>query len=109
MDVAAVVTIVAAALTVLVLAAYLIYVALVLWRVDARLTAITAGLESINQKATPVGPILTEINNDLAGVDAALQAVLTKKRAPKVVSPPPEPEPPAPWVVAPRSRNVGVD
>ena len=106
MTFAAVVTIVAAGLTVLVLAAYLIYVGLVLWRVDARLTAITAGLESINQKAAPVGPILTEINSDLAGVDGALRAVLTKRRAPKGVSPPPEPEPQAPWVVAPRSRNT---
>ena len=106
MSVAAVVTIVAAVLTVLVLAAYLIYVALILWRVDARLTAITAGLESINQKAAPVGPILNEINNDLAGVDAALRAVLTKKRPPKAPSPPPAPDPSAPWVVAPRSRNT---
>ncbi len=109
MTFAAVVTIVAAVLTVLVLAAYLIYVALVLWRVDARLTAIVAGLESINEKAAPIGPVLNEINTDLAGVDAGLRAVLTKKRAPKVASappPPPEPELPAPWVVAPRSRNT---
>ncbi|MGH3566998.1 MAG: hypothetical protein ACRDRH_13390 [Pseudonocardia sp.] len=109
---AAVVTIIGALLTVLVLAAYLIYVALVLRRVDGRLSAITAGVESITYKAELAGPIVREINKDLTGVNNALQAVLTKKRPPKRK---PEPEPdlrptaapasdptrPA-WVVAPR-------
>jgi hypothetical protein len=102
---AAVITIVVVALTVLVLAAYLIYVVLVLWRVDARLTAITAGLESINEKAAPIGPVLMEINNDLAQVDGALQAVLMKQRRPRATSRPPEPGASAPWVVAPQGRN----
>jgi len=111
---AAVVTIVGALLTVLVLAAYLIYVALVLRRVDGRLSAIAAGIESITYKAEVAGPVVREINKDLTGVNNALQAVLTKKRPPKrkpepapapvpvpVPAPMPDPARPA-WVVAPR-------
>lgn len=114
MNSAAVVTIVGALLTVLVLAAYLIYVALLLRRVDTRLSAITAGVQAITNKAAPAGPVVREINKDLTGVNNALQAVLTKKRPPKR-KPDPTPDPtPVPmqatasdsarpaWVVAPR-------
>ncbi|MGH3612395.1 MAG: hypothetical protein ACRDRK_07310 [Pseudonocardia sp.] len=111
MNSAAVVTIIGALLTVLVLAAYLIYVALVLRRVDGRLSEITTGVEAITYKAEPAGPVVREINKDLTGVNNALQAVLTKQRPPKRQ---PEPDPtPAPvsawdstrpaWVVAPRA------
>lgn len=88
MTFAAWVTVVGAVLTVLVLAGYLIYVALILYRVAGRLTAINAGIVSINEKAGPITPVLTEINHDLTGVDNALKAVLTKKRAPKAAPPP---------------------
>jgi hypothetical protein len=78
MPAAAVFTIVVAVLTVLVLAAYLISVARVLKRVDARLRAVTAGLHVVNERTEPVGSIIGDINNDLAGVDKALRAVLAK-------------------------------
>ncbi|MBV9142964.1 MAG: hypothetical protein JO115_18975 [Pseudonocardiales bacterium] len=78
MPLAAIITIIGALLTVLVLAAYLISIALVLWRVDAKLGAITAGLHSVTEKTKPIGPIVEEINRDLAGVDNALRAVLAK-------------------------------
>ncbi len=78
MPAAAVFTIVLAVLTVLVLAAYLISVARVLRRVDARLRAVTAGLHVVTERTEPVGSIIGEINNDLAGVDKALRAVLAK-------------------------------
>ncbi|HEX8933972.1 MAG TPA: hypothetical protein VF788_07240 [Pseudonocardiaceae bacterium] len=78
MPAAAIVTIILAALTVLVLAAYLIRIALVLRRVDAKLQAVTAGLHLVPERTEPVGSIIGEINNDLAGVDKALRAVLAK-------------------------------
>ncbi|MGH3897923.1 MAG: hypothetical protein ACRDTA_06625 [Pseudonocardiaceae bacterium] len=78
MPAAAVFTIVLAALTVLVLAAYLLSIARVLRRVDARLRAVTAGLHLVTERTEPVGSIVGEINNDLAGVDDALRAVLAR-------------------------------
>ena len=77
---AAIFTIILAVLTVLVLAAYLISIAGVLRRIDGRLRAVTASLHLIPERTEPVGSIIGDINNDLAGVDDALQAVLTKRR-----------------------------
>jgi len=78
MPLAAIFTIIGAALTVLVLAAYLISIALVLRRIDSRLRAVTAGLHVVTEKTEPVGTIVGEINNDLAKVDDALRAVLAR-------------------------------
>ena len=78
MSLAAVITIIGAALTVLVLAAYLISIALILRRVDTKLHAVTAGLHSVPDKTEPIGSIVGQINKDLAGVDNALRAVLAK-------------------------------
>jgi hypothetical protein len=78
MPLAAVITIICAALTVLVLAVYLISIALVLRRIDAKLRAVTAGLHLVPQRTEPIGSIIGEINNDLAGVDNALRAVLAR-------------------------------
>lgn len=80
MPLAAIFTIIGAALTILVLAAYLISVARVLGRIDAKLREVTAGLPVIAEKTKPVGSIIGEINNDLAGVDDALRAVLARSR-----------------------------
>jgi len=87
---AAVVTIIGALLTVVVLAAYLIRVALMLRRVDRKLGEINSGLGAVVEKTEPIGAVVGEINDDLAGVDSALQDVLTKERSPL----------PPPWVVA---------
>jgi hypothetical protein len=76
----AIVTIILALLTVVVLAAYLISIALVLRRVDTKLRAVNAGLPVVAQKTEPVGSIIGEINNDLAGVDNALRTVLAKAK-----------------------------
>ncbi|MGH3778941.1 MAG: hypothetical protein ACRDRR_24945 [Pseudonocardiaceae bacterium] len=78
MPIAAVFTIILAALTVLVLAAYLIGIALVLRRVDAKLHAVIGGLHLVAERTEPVGSIVGEINRDLAGVDDALRAVLAR-------------------------------
>lgn len=82
MPLAAVFTIICAVLIVLVLAAYLISVALVLRRINAKLRAVTADLHLVTEKTKPVGSIVGDINNNLAGVDDALQAVLAKRRRP---------------------------
>jgi len=82
MPAAAVFTIILAVLTVLVLAAYLISVALVLRRINAKLRAVTADLHLVPEKTKPVGAIVGDINNNLAGVDDALRTVLSKRRRP---------------------------
>ncbi|MGQ0775566.1 MAG: hypothetical protein ACT4NY_14295 [Pseudonocardiales bacterium] len=78
MPLAAVITIIGAALTVLVLAAYLISIALVLGRVAAKLRATTADLHLVTERTEPIGSIVGAINNDLAGVDDALRTVLAR-------------------------------
>jgi hypothetical protein len=78
MPIAALITLIGAALTVLVLAAYLISIALVLRRVDVKLRAANAGLRLVPERTEPIGSIVGEINKDLAGVDNALRAVLAK-------------------------------
>jgi hypothetical protein len=75
----AIITIIGAGLTVLVLAAYLISIALVLRRVDAKLHEVTAGLHLVTERTKPVGSIVGDINNDLGRVDSALQAVLARQ------------------------------
>jgi uncharacterized protein YoxC len=80
MPIAGVITIIFALLTVLVLAAYLISIALVLRRVDTKLRAVTADLPVVAQRTEPVGSIVGEINKDLAGVENALRGVLAKSR-----------------------------
>ena len=80
MPLAAVITIIGAGLTVFVLAAYLISVALVLWRVDRSLRAANVNLGLAAERTMPIGSIVGEINNDLAGVDDALRGVLVRSR-----------------------------
>ncbi len=87
MPFAAVVTIIGALLTVIVLAAYLIRVALILRRVSGKLGAVIVGVGSAGEKTAPVGSIVGEINKELAGVDNALRGVLAKERSPKAPSP----------------------
>ncbi|MGH3523653.1 MAG: hypothetical protein ACRDU4_12730 [Mycobacterium sp.] len=78
MPAAAVVTIIAALLTVVVLAVYLIRIASVLGRVNAKLRAVTDGLHVVAEKTEPAGSIVREMNSDLAGVDNAFRRVLAK-------------------------------
>jgi len=83
-------------LTVVVLAAYLIRVALILRRVERSLATVIGGVGAIVDKTKPINSVLGEINQDLAGVDSALQEVLTRERSPL----------PPPWVVAtPKSTS----
>jgi len=79
MPLAAVITIIGAALTVLVLAAYLISIVLVLWRVNARLRSVVVGLQVVNERTEPIGSIVGGINSDLSRVDDALRGVLGRR------------------------------
>jgi hypothetical protein len=78
MQLVAIITIIGALLTVVVLVAYLTRVVFVLARVSAKLNPIAAGLHQVVEKTRPIEPIIGEINKDLAGVDNALRAVLAR-------------------------------
>ncbi|MFY9806209.1 MAG: hypothetical protein WCC38_03355 [Pseudonocardiaceae bacterium] len=78
MPLAAVITIIGAVLTVLVLAAYLISIANILRRVHAMLRTVIGGLHLVTERTAPVGSIVGQINDDLAGVDNALKSVLAR-------------------------------
>lgn len=80
MPLAAVITIIGAALTILVLAAYLISIIFILRRVDTKVRAATANLSLVTKKTEPIGSIVGSINSDLAGVDDALRSVLARAK-----------------------------
>jgi hypothetical protein len=110
---AALVTILGALLIVALLAIYLIQVASLLWRVDRKLGAILTRIASINQKAEPVGLVISQINEDLSGADSALRDVLSKQRPPRRrqlqrdQTQPARPDPARPgWVVAPGASTI---
>lgn len=74
-----VVTIIEAALVVVVLAAYLIAIASVLRRVSATLGLITFGVRAIERQTEPIGPVVADINTTLEEVAEALEAVVVPK------------------------------
>lgn len=75
----AIVTLIGVALTVLVLAAYLLTVAWILYKVSFTLGTVVAGLRAIANQTEPLKPVIDEINADLAGVQGALEGLLAKK------------------------------
>lgn len=79
MPAAAIVTLIATALTVLALAFYLVHVALMLRHVSFTLGTIIAGLRAIAHQTEPLEPIIGEINQDLADVQEALDGLLEAK------------------------------
>lgn len=78
MPLVAIITIIGALLTVVVLVAYLTRIVLVLARVSAKLSPVAVGLHQVGEKTQPIEPIVGEINKDLAGVDGTLRAVLAR-------------------------------
>ena len=93
MTAAGVVTIIAVAIAVLVLAGYLIGVVFALRRVSSRLDEVATGLAVVADKTAPIGPVVGQINRDLTTVAGRLHTVLTRQRAPKA-PPPPKPRTP---------------
>lgn len=81
MPFAGIIAIILALVIVAALAFYLIKVALTLKEVNATLENVIGGVLRIVDQTQPIGPVLTEINRDLGGVQAALQGLLAKKGA----------------------------
>lgn len=76
MPLVGIVTLVAVTLTVAALALYLVHVIVLLRATSFALGTIIAGLRAIAHQTAPLGPLLTEINEDLVGAQAALEEVL---------------------------------
>jgi hypothetical protein len=86
MGVHAVVTLVATAFIVAVIASYLIKIALILWHVIDRLVSILGALSAVAEEAQPLGSMVDDINQSLAsGRDRFQGAVheLEERRAPQ--------------------------
>lgn len=78
MPAAAIVTLIAAGVVVLVLAAYLLYVGWMLQHVTGALDGVVAGLEQIGRVSEPLGGLIEEINEDLTHVEASVDVVAAK-------------------------------
>lgn len=76
MPAAGIVTLIAIGLTVAALAYYLIHVIILLRGTSFTLGTIIAGLRSIAYQARPLDEVVTEINQDLAEVQSALEGIL---------------------------------
>lgn len=76
MPAAGIVTLVGIALTVLALAAYLLHVIWLLHRTSFALGTVVAGLRAIALQTQPIGPVVTDINQDLIETQEALEAIL---------------------------------
>jgi hypothetical protein len=76
MPVAGIVTLIAIALAVLAIAGYLLHVIWLLYRTSFALGTIVAGLRAIAYQTRSLGPVLGDVNADLAAVQEALEAVL---------------------------------
>jgi len=75
---APIVTLIAVALTVVVLAGYLITIALILKRVFGRLEIILGAVSEVTEKTAPAGEVIAAINADLAAGHAALDAAVLR-------------------------------
>ena len=62
----AVVTLIATAFIVAVIAAYLIRIAMILWKVIDRLVVILGAVNGVAEESRPMGAVLDDINKELA-------------------------------------------
>lgn len=85
----AVATLVAAAFIVAVIAAYLIRIAFILWKVIDRLVTILGAVNGVAEESRPMGAVINDINNDLAQGRARFEAAVQRLEERKA----PEPEP----------------
>jgi hypothetical protein len=85
----AVVTLVATAFIVATIAAYLIRIAYILWKVIDRLVIILGAVNAVAEESRPMGPVLDDINNDLAQGRQRFEAAVARLEQRKA----PEPEP----------------
>jgi hypothetical protein len=82
MPAAGVVTLLLVLVTVAVLAAALVRVALLLKHVNFTLGTVIAGVRAIELASRPINPVLGDIANDLAATQQALDNLLASKAAP---------------------------
>ena len=80
MPAAAIVTLIGTAILVVALATYLIIIIGILKHVNFTLGTIIAGLRAIANQTEPLGPVMNEINGDLANVQAGLQGLVDRKQ-----------------------------
>lgn len=78
MELVAIVTLIGVALTVVVLAVYLVTVAAILKHVNFTLGTVIAGLWSIANQSEPLEQVMGEINRDLDGVRSALDGLVAQ-------------------------------
>ncbi len=86
----AVVTLIATAFIVAVIAAYLIRIALILWHVIDRLVTILGAVNAVAQESQPMGAVIDDINNNLASGREAFESAVERLERRKPAS---EPEP----------------
>ncbi len=69
------------ALTVVVIAGYLILIALILQRVSSRLNTILSAVDDVIERAEPAGPVIDDINRDLGSARENLEACVQRLEA----------------------------
>lgn len=84
MPLAAIVTLIGTAITVVVLALYLIRIAFILKHVNFTLGTVIAGVRAIANQTEPLGQVVNDINQELDGLRAALEALVETKTKSKV-------------------------
>lgn len=73
MSVAAIAALIVTAVLVAALAFYLVWVIVILRRLTDTLGKVSFGVSAIALRVAPIGPVVTEINADLAAVAGALE------------------------------------
>lgn len=89
MGVHAVVTLIATAFIVAVIAAYLIKIALILWHVIDRLVVILGAVNGVAEESQPMGALLDDINQNLTSGRERFESAVQRLEERKA----PEPEP----------------
>ena len=81
MPVVAIVSLVLVGVLVVALAAYLVWVVLILRHVVDTLGKVTFGVRAIAHRTEPVGPVVTDINANLTAVAGALEGLVERATA----------------------------
>lgn len=68
------------------LAAFLLWVVAMLWRITSTLGKVTFGVRAIAHRVEPVRPLVTQMNGDLSAVADALEQLAAKVRAARAAS-----------------------
>lgn len=80
MDAAHAVLLLGVFIAIAVIAGYLIYVGVILKTVFSRLNTILGAVDAVTERSAPIGPVLDEINRDLAEGQRALEGAVERLR-----------------------------